>query len=1610
MEKFLASISALSAQKRLYPAEQIITSAINDFELLVQSNKSDSEIENIELTILKLLYVNNGNLSLQCCVRIANCLLVLYKSTSPPKVWNLISKVTSNPNSALIYTAGYVVDRIGSSIKSKIAALATKLLSLDGELTVPSLYALVPCFKRSRIDMKQYAKKAFNYGKKAVGNPEEIHQILGLRLIRTLLKYRIIPIKSILQVAHDNLDYLMSAFVIDECCYLIEKCAYFYKIDKDDSLKKNLTNDDLSENSKKEFDVSETDTEPPDHTEQFNQAFQIFSGFKKLFPQILKHFLDILPPLMIYSNLPIIFKQIRNINSVELSQLVMLFGTDVRNDLFHQVLQEKPPTISQLQILRILQSDENSQKEIAALALQLAQSESTTIRAAGSMWFSHLAEINPDHAKLYLETALLYLAFPPEDNPKIQTDTRAFGSIATHILGGTAKRDEMANLVANHITKFLEKTLVECNIFDAAFLSAFSLMTVLPEYLVPKALATAAISIFSEYPYSHPDLSDIGNQRLKFIAQSIALFLTAHSGNEAFGRFFKTVCDYPFLFTQTTVLALMIEAPKFFSNLTPKSKQYVARLQDMLLKMHKFFFKAAPANENLKARIKNPMIGAMEFLSSVTFLKPKHQIIFAKLSPEIYAYKVMENYDKYIEVIPKGVSFALNHLLQNSENLLMTHSLLLSICLNPITRKQLPSNFYKQILNTMNTTRKEYTRLQTSAECIGLFALENPNYLNDIIKLTGNLPERVRCFVYASLFSHANLEAEQLTALMYELDNFAQNSQITSFAFHALSVLFKTNSVQLTLMKISDIQCQVILNILNSSNAQHPYNLYYASYCFTNLLSVISPELNSNNDSHSQSNNQVISKTNSNSIVAMIQLIVQAFDQTRMPYSRQIFFHTIRSIFAFASCSIKIPTLLFPTSRGTSISLYVAACGAFTDMLKTIDSKEDFFWVIPRTLLVLQRSCDHKVSQFVSIIAQKFADKSDPNNETVRNRITEWVKIFTSCLANSVLPDSGIEAGPIVKQCCLKTAAPILQLLAKSEPLMTENLDDMITSITRAIETNSKLLLMDAYNLFTLVVQKFEKSLAPEGSRLLLLYDSQFSIAVRNGFICNLTYSGAFLNEYLHFHLEDLKTSPEEFENVLTSYVKGLKTCDQRTFAYFAVAAHIICLARENKSIFEMIKEFANSIITHLCEIVNISMAIWRTTPPDWQQISQFRANYMSFYREISVAFVWLQAVFENEYIEFNKIIDFEIEELATCTESWRVLAAFDTLNTAFLISPQKLTQVKIDKALECCDKANEKFPLLLSDRMPKFVQICKMISAAPEGGITSEQLSALSESSRFDTKSTAEMIQDSDISQISDQLSDRIFSEFISNQLSVIEFLAFSTLMFEKLPDKLSYFLGQFFERFTNVDDQTKLNYLTRILKRSKIEVFNEFHDQICKFAWSRFKIGGLFLISQLLIDNPNIGIEIFLYKDLKIIAKLIDSDILNALVYLQFMTMGISIISDFKDFDQKKLHNVLENAAIISFNAISKWGADLRGEEIICHAAYFLRTIEKLDQMAVRQAFDSNGVRMERLIVQFTENEMRKTEAKLSVKTLKTFSSNTRRVQNDSDDDEWQTLECED
>lgn len=1705
MDELISTLNQLASKSNLVPAELILTTHLIDFEELMPKTIDEKLFDEIELSLLNLLNINKGTLSFPASIRIANCLLTLYKTTSPPKLWNLFSRVSDQPNPSNVIAIGHIINKIGSSSKSIISGLTAKLVAMTGNLLFPAIYALKQCFKRDRIDLDKFSKKAFSIAKKGISTNNHEHTVLAsIGLFCTLVKQNTIAPKKFLSIANDILkSSSSSAFIIDMTCYFIAKIAYHSLMVLESEKDKNEDSDFvICASTKQQVDKYNAQ-------ELFQNAFSIMTYFKQHFSAILCHFLNLLDPKVICKYLSLLFTTIRRINPREIRHLISLFGPDTRKELFQLVSNENPPSTSQLDLLITLQGNKSSIHELSALAMQLTSSNNMEDKMHGKIFFESLAKSQPDHAQRYLETAMLYLGYPPDSNPNLENEVEGFAMIASAILDSINDRNGSANKVAKNITAFTERALTSKHFLKAEYRGVFNLMASLPDYLIPKSLVTESLQSFthSSLITSSNTSEEIGDDKLKLLTYYITLFFSKHEQHELASSFFSFVMDHPNLQSKQAMISICHSAPHIMKG--------SSKLMGIAKSILPHILKCQPHQDFINNHIKEPMIPINTMIGGSigpNVRKPIRNDSPSKIS-SIFPYEMLNLFADLVNALPENSirnfiqSFASIAVNSTTSSLLpsfsasevqmagksaMFYSLLLALCSNTATVKYLDDeSLFPAIFMIALKEEKMIIKMQIIAECLGKWANEHNGYLSCILSQadsTLDIPQR--CFVYAAILSNVSIDNDVIMHIMNELDNIAlmtfsdsstASSSYTSlvttsnysiYALHGLSVLLHSYADQLAEMNVADIQFRIILTLLNSEKAIEPYSLEYIASCFTKLLPVLTI---------STQHSSLIDLTDSyllnleKTTVNHIRLAIQAFQQIKVPYAKQVMFMALRSAFVFVKDIASDQEMVFPTSKGSSLILQTLACGAFSDMLKVGVSHVDYFDLIPRVLILLQRSQSTLASDFIVAVADSFAfsclnqyfdhsinehlkliqDKQEVSDDNETNqineenakklinseknikRINDWVLIIKTIIASNSLPLTGkytIESNDCVKQCALSAANYLIPLIARSEPLLNECLDDLMTSITRAIETRNISLINEAYNLLLSILNNFEKVLQ-NGQRILELYDSQFSIAIRNGFQAGLTFSAPVLIKYIDFQLSSISKSQDEFKLLFSLYISGLTSIKKTDSIYYTIATHICHIVETHDYLFDLMDDYKNLLIVQLCEVISISMALWRSVPADWEQISSFRKNFSSSYSDIVTSFIWLQSKSaEKELIPVSQLFDFFVEEVSEGSEYWRMSAAFSALIAILTFTPDVTTKIsteKINQVIKGADHAKQIMPRISTDYLPKFMKAVATMnskstsSTSEKNTVNWKQLFSFLISNEFDLESFANLIKDGSSFDLESEFNSIITTMVKNYKVSINneQCIALFTLLMEKsmkLIEMILSFLSENAE--SKVFASLKFRLYFRLLRRVKapssnneneeykklLQLIDNYLPSISLFAWTNFKQGGMDLIAQVMIENPNVGVRMFVYDNLKTLSELALTDFINCEVYIQFCTFGyqvyhVIITNPNPDFDI--------SVSKFAFAMIIKWSENVqKGSGIVQSAVILINTLLKHAGKAVRAAFSSLGVAEQRIVNNYIESQIIQLENKKKVQNLMVFSNSTKRNRVDLDEDgEWQNLDVD-
>ena len=1569
MEQILNDLSSFVKQKRLFPAEQLIMLKLIDLDSLIPISLPEQEFQNIESILLQLFSINDGALSYQCSVRISKTLVKIYKSQNPPKLWNMFQLVIKNPSRSNISGLAYVISNFRHSSRSSIPNIVKVLISKAEKFTYECLNCLAECFNADRSSLKSFVSSAMSLAMRHQSSSDENIQLSCIRLVSSIL---FTGKESNDKVFHSFISAIMqkdlTIFVMDEISYFIAKMAFrpFEHI---------LNHKNNKE--KGEFSLAKkTDSE---NEKLFEHSFNILTQYSSLFHSVLGHFLDLMPVEFIYQNLALLFNFVRKINPDEVSQLVTMFGSDVRKELFNSVANERPPSPTQLSLLKILSLDDTTVHTIAEIALKLMESEEPFDRRCAAEYFSFLEEEYPQIAEDYLIDSLNFLSSSNgEDNVK---EIEIHGTIATYILGASKYTEEYANEYAKYIGDFILKALSIEDVLDINIRYVLAIMTVLPNWLVAHELVPSILVSFNNYLTSRDGSVSSKSLKLRDLGNVIALFLMRNYKYEDISYIFTLFSSNTAIMSQTStacMFSVISVYPFSIDNICNVTMDFISNIM-----------KNTPPDEFCRSKIKYPMSTGIELIETTKTNNKLPNIFYDEINLIEFCEIVYASIPKImLRLKPDVAEDIVNLILDSEQNLHMRSILILAICKDNSARNVIPEGLHIRLLDMMDDSLDDLL-LQIISECIAIWVKDDFEAIQQTFIHIKKDRSLIKCFVYCSMFTHTALDEKLIATMMHELDDIAKNTIHTPYALHALTVLYYTHSIELGAMKIIDIQCQVMVQLLNQYNIIRPFNLYNISKCFTSLLPILSPNISSERAS----------------IIPNIRLIVQIFRLVSTPYSLQISNRTMRAVYAFARNIIDDEQMTFPHHLGSSIPLMLSACGAFADRMKySLVDDHDFFTLLPKLFILLQRSEDKRASEFIQVIAECFFAKGieKPNDPDVRTRLVEWIKIVKIVLSQNSLPktgDASIESGIQVKNCCLVVTKVLLPLLVKSSPLLTECLDDIMTSVTRSIETKSSDLYALSFQIVSQVIESFENVRAEGGNRLLELYDSQFSIAVRFGFNIDLAISGNFLIKYLAFHYDNLKQKPDEFATVLNGYIIGLKTCQQKIFALYMIASYIFSIAKQNKKVFEKVESFAQEFVPCFGEIVKTSMELWREDPPNWQKIAQFRNDYMNFYREMLTSFVWIQSYFKLNIIDVKELITFFKQEISNCTESWRILSAFEALAAAFLYYSSDITTEHVASAIAVVNQANQLSPQLLQTALPSFLLSCsKLINEGEDS--TWSQLIEFATKSTFQLESIAHLVKKGpkkSVHSLYMELYDLVIGQLKKKNITDDQTAAFFTILFEKDIDCVK----DLSDKVISDEELSEfVRFKLEFLKKAVCRCNNTKIEEIAKFVWMNFRKGGMVTICQLLEKSPEVGSVIFGADKLQIMSELVLNDSNNVVVYLQFIRHGIS----FNASDE-----VLTAASSIAIASISQWGEDpQKGKDIVLNAVNLCQDIQRINEQCLKNGFLSSSTRQKASSVSITENQIAKLQTRMKVRTLKTFSNNVaRRTYDDDDDGEWQSLD---
>lgn len=1536
MDAILEQISVYGESQHLVPAEQLIMLELHKLDPFLVAPLSEEIIDFIESKLIALFRVNGGDFSIQCAMFIASKLSKLYQISTTPKLWDIINFTIKYPKATTIVATGYICIEIGPKYKAQLPRFIEFLMKQQQGADLAILYSLRACFKAGGKAVDKYVLPVFEYTKKFIpaAKPPTLMQLL--KLFRTLIKFHVLPIEIVVE-SLKTIPNDVNAFVKKELSLVIGLCAFEPYSQLGNAAKKKVNEWAIKKDNR------HLNLEP---------AFRSLQVFPDLLLDAWSHFLTLMGPEMISLNHSIFFDSIRKVDPEGVKYLIPMLPADIRYAYFREVSLEKL-SWKQLKLLQILCPDDGSINEAAGVALLLSSNDDSNARQSAISYFGSLSETHPTLVFPYLHSALVYLAQPPEVNARMICDTRGNTAIARAILTHLADKNDGIAPNTFYIEKFITDTFTKPKAKSFRFICAFELLSALTDY-------------FAELPCVKP-ASEIGIQFILKEGQTKKMI-----GKMLMKALFSFRSKFPDKEQNhhLIVAALLAPQPLPFSVISDLCEIIPSTIANdpMAFPATKlileFVLKIEPTVDTIKSCLKRPLPTASNLLLNTDAPNIKVERYNNFLLHFINIFPHM------IEVLDELDRSSLVSMLLDFDNMNVTSLIILkSICGD---HNMLPNDFLQVFLSHLDRVSNQL--MQCMCECLALYIKSDLSILPAIFNYIETHRTVSSCILVSAICSNLILPPDYITRVLIYINSEMKKAASIVITIHALSSLLLTHTMHLSSISITSNQFPMLFRMINTPLSLQPVALYVIGECFKYLVESFSSEL--------------VDPNSQNSL--FVFMILRSIEMTPLVYAREIYFEISRAIYTFAHQLSNFAPINFPQSKGASQSLQLTGCAAFSDFLKFQRFKFKISELIPLLLYLLQTTDDTRAANFIVTIASLMKGKD----------IAFWVQTMKRIMITSSLLDDNnsiIEPSPHVKRTCLVLSQYLIRQIAEQKELVTEHLDDVISSISLSTETDRVFIQEAAFPPLQLIIELFSDRLTDEGQRLLDLYDSQFSTAVKIGFHINLSISGGFLSKYLTFNTDNMSNDPENCSAILVVYLAGLGDCQQRTTSYFSLATHLCTVARKYPPICDLIQPFLKTLSQPFHELVLEEMKLWKPDS-DWRAMAHFRSLVSVFYGELLPAYVWLQKT-SKQLIDINSLVSFLILEVRTAKEPWITNAAFSALSVAVKSFGDEIHGELFELLLRTTsDYINELSSMshLRDDFMNLLLFSSALIKDDANYDVLRECLFSFACSSYATPKIIAYLLNSDmkrkTLSKYSLSLFNFILLNFKPEAVS-----ALSTLLFAHSPHIIGHVVNILIE-----DKTTKIEMKLDLLSRALQAEWKSIPlDDFATFCISNFKKGGMHLIAKLLVFKPQVGISLVANGGAQAAFLLAQSDINNSRAYLRFIQLCLTTIPE-KTFAESIFQLVV--AVLVKFG-----GETHRlGRQIVFQGMRMIADVEKILGDKIKDYYspiktDDKAKFVAIMMAHIKADEHRKKTAKLIE------IGNTDRGQRGHD--EWQTLEiCDD
>lgn len=856
--------------------------------------------------------------------------------------------------------------------------------------------------------------------------------------------------------------------------------------------------------------------------------------------------------------------------------------------------------------------------------------------------------------------------------------------------------------------------------------------------------------------------------------------------------------------------------------------------------------------------------------------------------------------------------------------------------------EQLPSKIPKR-LHEVLLPKLESTNVNTIhiiSEILANFVGQYPSAMDSVFAFVDNHRTFAGCpFLLSAIFNRVSVDSKSLSRSLVVIDGIMKSSSTVPFALYAMSSILSTHAMQLTDLGINLSEISVLFQTLHSNIALQPMVLHLIVECFCTLIEM---------------NSQYLATKQTSDLVQLVSLVIKSIKYTPISYAKICYLAVARAVAHFIHSLVpKLLSIEFPTGLGCPTALLLDACQTFSDFMTLGYANLKASDMINTALLILQKTDDSRAARFLESLVHA-------------GGLPVWIQtVRRVLLANSLLDDTVFAIAPnvSVKVAVLHATTELLEKLRKKATFNTENLDDIIASVCHSLSSAEIEIQEAAFPVLERAIKLFADMKSEDDGRLLELYDVQFVSAVKVGFELNLQISGDFLSAYL-----DFATQGQFNSVVIDGYVNGLKECHQRNPSYFALLTRL-CWACKGNLDDDSIREFFIQQVDVIMEVITESMKLHHE---DWRARARFRDAYSKCYEDLVPAFVWLLTLQERPLIDTNVLLSFFLLELWNEKEVWKVNGAARAIPLIFDFMEKHIDP----ELLELVIRMSVRFKG--DDNLGRILKGCaKSVTLRPTAR---QYLLTLAMEAPFDAKTFGLILYNDtnrDLRKFVWTVADHLVTHLAPVELFVI--------LFDHSPNVIGYTLERILDASSRHSAKLDIVHLG-LLKfdcGGSIPV-----RSVARFLLQNILQGGLQVVANVLLKNPEVGIVLLREHVLKAVFLLAVNDVINCRTLLRFLELTLDVVRK-ESFVKLYAKCVMKEV----FEVMQKFGRDPQnGPAIVNECVHLIVCLRNVLESEMEVFFDTLLEDLRRDVCNVLTLQIGKANLRKNNANLRSFSTESR------------------